>query len=177
MNAKGVKLVKYIEVVVDHKKAKRVTSVRVSKIYLDALNRAEPELLQEFGYKFSVSKILELALESALEEIKLETGYAFYEIEQFKVDIEGLIKRLGLEKITTVDVDGVIQNIFAEYSELRLRKAHSDSDIPDMASIIEKKKQSLKDTLAQEAWQFYEERKGVEIKKSSEGLLQEKIKK
>jgi len=58
-----------------------------------------------------------------------------------------------------------------------LRKAHSDSDIPDMASIIEKKKQSLKDTLAQEAWQFYEERKGVEIKKSSEGLLQEKIKK
>jgi len=40
-----------------------------------------------------------------------------------------------------------------------------------MASIIEKKKQSLKDTLAQEAWQFYEERKGVEIKKSSEGLI------
>ena len=133
---------KYIEVVVDHKKAKRVTSVRVSKIYLDALNRAEPELLQEFGYKFSVSKILEMALDSALEEIKLETGYAFYEIEQFKIDMEGLIKRLGLDKITTVDVDGVIQNIFSEYSELRLRKVNSDSEITDMVSIIEKKKQS-----------------------------------
>jgi len=169
--------VKYIEAVVDHKKAKRVTSVRVPKIYLDALNRAEPELLQEFGYKFSVSKILEMALDSALEEIKLETGYAFYEIEQFKIDIEGLIKRLGLEKITTVDVDGVIQNIFAEYSELRLRKAHSDSEVSDMTHIINAKKKTLKDTLAQEAWQFYEERKGVEIKKSSEGLLQEKIKK
>lgn len=168
---------KYIEAVVDHKKAKRVTSVRVPKIYLDALNRAEPELLQEFGYKFSVSKILEMALDSALEEIKLETGYAFYEIEQFKIDIEGLIKRLGLEKITTVDVDGVIQNIFAEYSELRLRKAHSDSEVSDMTHIINAKKKTLKDTLAQEAWQFYEERKGVEIKKSSEGLLQEKIKK
>lgn len=168
---------KYIEAVVDHKKAKRVTSVRVPKIYLDALNRAEPELLQEFGYKFSVSKILEMALDSALEEIKLETGYAFYEIEQFKIDIEGLIKRLGLEKITTVDVDGVIQNIFAEYSELRLRKAHSDSEVSDMTHIINAKKKTLKDVLAQEAWQFYEERKGVEIKKSSEGLLQEKIKK
>jgi hypothetical protein len=163
--------VKYIEVVVDHKKAKRVTSVRVSKIYLDALNRAEPELLQEFGYKFSVSKILEMALDSALEEIKLETGYAFYEIEQFKIDMEGLIKRLGLDKITTVDVDGVIQNIFSEYSELRLRKVNSDSEITDMVSIIEKKKQSLKDTLAQEAWQYYEARKGVEIKKSSKGFI------
>ena len=161
---------KYIEVVVDHKKAKRVTSVRVPKIYLDALNRAEPELLQEFGYKFSISKILEMALESALDEIKLETGYAFFEIEQFKIDMEGLVKRLGLEKITTVDVDGVIQNIFAEYSKLRLHKAHSDSEVPSMASIIDKKKQALKDTLAQEAWQHYEERKGVEIKKSSEGL-------
>jgi len=139
---KRLKVVKYIEVVVDHKKAKRVTSVRVSKIYLDALNRAEPELLQEFGYKFSVSKILEMALDSALEEIKLETGYAFYEIEQFKIDMEGLIKRLGLDKITTVDVDGVIQNIFSEYSELRLRKLNSDSEITDMVSIIEKKKQS-----------------------------------
>jgi hypothetical protein len=65
----------------------------------------------------------------------------------------------------------VIQNIFSEYSELRLRKANSNSEVPDMASIVDKKKQSLKGTLAQEAWQYYEKRKGVEIKKSSEGLL------
>jgi hypothetical protein len=65
----------------------------------------------------------------------------------------------------------VIQNIFSEYSELRLRKANSNSEVPDMASIVDKKKQSLKDTLAQEAWQHYGERKGVEIKKSSEGFI------
>jgi len=164
-------ILKYIEEVIDHKKAKRVTSVRVSKIYLDALNRAGPELLQEFGYKFSVSKILETALESALAEIKSETGYAFYEIEQFRIDMNGLIKRLGLEKITTVNIDGVILNIFAEYSELRFSNAHPDSEVPDMTSVIDKKKQKLKATLAEEARQYYEERKGVNLKISHEGLL------
>ena len=88
----------YIKKIKIDKDTKKVVSVRVPEIVVNAFNSAGVEA-KEFGYELKMPDVIEEALINALNELKDETGVDFLKLEKFKHEMNGLLDKLKIDSL------------------------------------------------------------------------------
>ena len=85
----------YIKKIKTDKDKRKVLSVRVPEIVVNAFNSAGIEA-KELGYEFKMPDVIEEALINTLNELKDETGVDFLKLEKFKYEMNNLQEKLGI---------------------------------------------------------------------------------
>ena len=85
----------YIKKIKTDKDKRKVVSIRVPEIVVNAFNSAGIEA-KELGYEFKMPDVIEEALINTLNELKDETGVDFLKLEKFKYEMNNLQEKLGI---------------------------------------------------------------------------------
>jgi hypothetical protein len=149
----------YIKKIKTDKDAKKVVSVRVPEIVVNAFNNAGVEA-KEFGYELKMSNVIEVALINALNELKDETGVDFLKLEKFKHEMNSLQDKLKIDAKKQFDFNKLSNEIktqafnignMGEPVDIDLMIEEKEREIKNSWNeyIISKKKQKVKNELSQ----------------------------
>ncbi len=100
----------YIKKIKTDKDKKKVVSVRVPEIVVNAFNSAGVEA-KEFGYEFKMPDVIEEALINTLNELRDETGVDFLKLEKFKYEMNSLQEKLGIKSKKRFDFNQLSNEI------------------------------------------------------------------
>ena len=100
----------YIKKIKIDKDKKKVVSVRVSEIVVNAFNSAGVEA-KEIGYEFKLPDVIEEALLSTLRELRDETGVDFLKLEKFKYEMNNLQDKLKIDSKKQFDFNKLSNEI------------------------------------------------------------------
>jgi hypothetical protein len=130
----------YIKKIKIDKDTKKVVSVRVPEIVVNAFNSAGVEA-KEFGYELKMPDVIEEALINALNELKDETGVDFLKLEKFKHEMNGLQDKLKIDSKKQLDFNKLSDEIKVQVFNIGNLGQSIDIDL-----IIKEKKQVIKDS-------------------------------
>ena len=130
----------YIKKIKTDKDTKKVVSVRVPEIVVNAFNSAGVEA-KEFGYELKMPDVIEEALINALNELKDETGVDFLKLEKFKHEMNGLQDKLKIDSKKQLDFNKLSDEIKVQVFNIGNLGQSIDIDL-----IIKEKKQVIKDS-------------------------------
>jgi len=100
----------YIKKIKTDKDTKKVVSVRVPEIVVNAFNSAGVEA-KEFGYELKMPDVVEEALLNALSELREETGVDFLKLEKFKHEMNNLQDKLKIDSKKQFDFNKLSNEI------------------------------------------------------------------
>jgi hypothetical protein len=129
----------YIKKIKTDKDKKKVVSVRVPEIVVNAFNSAGVEA-KEVGYEFKLSDVIEEALLNTLKELKDETGVDFLKLETFKYEMSNLQDKLKIETKKRFDFDKLSNEIKTQAFHIGNMGESFDIDL-----MIQEKEQEIKD--------------------------------
>jgi len=149
----------YIKKIKIDKNKKKVVSVRVSEIVIDAFNSAGVEA-KEIGYEFKLPDIIEEALLNTLRELRDETGVDFLKLERFKYEMNSLQDKLQIDPKKRFDFNKLSNEIktqafnignMGESVDIDLMIKEKEQEIKKSWNeyIISKKKEKVKNELSQ----------------------------
>ena len=128
----------YIKNIKTDKDKRKVISVRVPEIVVNAFNSAGIEA-KELGYEFKMPDVIEEALINTLNELKDETGVDFLKLEKFKYEMNNLQEKLGISSDKQFDFN-------KESDEIKSQafKIGNLGETVDIDLMIKEKEQEIK---------------------------------
>ena len=128
----------YIKKIKTDKDKRKVVSVRVPEIVVNAFNSAGIEA-KELGYEFKMPDVIEEALINTLNELKDETGVDFIKLEKFKYEMNNLQEKLGISSDKQFDFN-------KESDEIKSQafKIGNLGETVDIDLMIKEKEQEIK---------------------------------
>ena len=128
----------YIKKIKTGKDKRKVVSVRVPEIVVNAFNSAGIEA-KELGYEFKMPDVIEEALINTLNELKDETGVDFLKLEKFKYEMNNLQEKLGISSDKQFDFN-------KESDEIKSQafKIGNLGETVDIDLMIKEKEQEIK---------------------------------
>lgn len=130
----------YIKKIKTDKDAKKVVSVRIPEIVVNAFNNAGVEA-KEFGYELKMSNVIEVALINALNELKDETGVDFLKLEKFKHEMNSLQDKLKIDAKKQFDFNKLSNEIKTQAFNIGNMGEPVDIDL-----MIEEKEREIKNS-------------------------------
>ena len=128
----------YIKKIKTDKDKRKVLSVRVPEIVVNAFNSAGIEA-KELGYEFKMPDVIEEALINTLNELRDETGVDFLKLEKFKYEMNNLEEKLGINSGEHFDFNKVSDEIKSQAFKIGNLGETVDIDI-----MIKEKEQEIK---------------------------------
>jgi len=128
----------YIKKIKTDKDTKKVVSVRVPEIVVNAFNSAGVEA-KEFGYELKMPDVVEEALLNALSELREETGVDFLKLEKFKYEMSGLQEKLEIDSKNKYDFNRLSNEIKSQVFRIGSLGESVDIDL-----IIKEKEKEIK---------------------------------
>ncbi len=109
----------YIKKIKTDKDKRKVISVRVPEIVVNAFNSAGIEA-EELGFEFKMPDVIEEALINTLDELKDETGVDFLKLEKFKYEMNSLQEKLKIDSIKSLILIKRAMRLSHKHKPLRL---------------------------------------------------------
>ncbi len=130
----------YIKKIKTDKDKKKVVSVRVPEIVVNAFNNAGVEA-KEFGYEFKMPDVIEEALINTLNELRNETGVDFLKLEKFKHEMNSLQDKLKIDSKKQFDFNKLSNEIKTQAFSIGNMGESVDIDL-----MIKEKEQEIKNS-------------------------------
>jgi len=130
----------YIKKIKIEKDKKKVVSVRVSEIVVNAFNSASVEA-KEIGYEFKLPDVIEEALLNTLMELRDETGVDFLKLEKFKYEMNSLQDKLKIDVKKQLDFNKLSNEIKTQAFSIG-----NMGESVDIESMIKQKEQEIKNS-------------------------------
>ena len=130
----------YIKKIKTDKDKRKVISVRVPEIVVNAFNSAGIEA-EELGFEFKMPDVIEEALINTLNELKDETGVDFLKLEKFKYEMNSLQEKLKIDSNKEFDFNKESNEI---KSQAQAFKIGNPDETVDIDSMIKEKEQEIK---------------------------------
>ena len=130
----------YIKKIKTDKDKRKVISVRVPEIVVNAFNSAGIEA-EELGFEFKMPDVIEEALINTLDELKDETGVDFLKLEKFKYEMNSLQEKLKIDSNKEFNFNKESNEI---KSQVQAFKIGNPDETVDIDLIIKEKEQEIK---------------------------------
>ena len=130
----------YIKKIKTDKDKRKVISVRVPEIVVNAFNSAGIEA-EELGFEFKMPDVIEEALINTLDELKDETGVDFLKLEKFKYEMNSLQEKLKIDSNKEFDFNKESNEI---KSQAQAFKIGNPDETVDIDLMIKEKEQEIK---------------------------------
>ena len=130
----------YIKKIKTDKDKRKVISVRVPEIVVNAFNSAGIEA-EELGFEFKMPDVIEEALINTLDELKDETGVDFLKLEKFKYEMNSLQEKLKIDSNKEFDFNKESNEI---KSQAQAFKISNPGETVDIDLMIKEKEQEIK---------------------------------
>jgi len=128
----------YIKKIKTDKDKRKVISVRVPEIVVNAFNSAGIEA-EELGFEFKMPDVIEEALINTLDELKDETGVDFLKLEKFKYEMNSLQEKLKIGSDKRFDFNKESDEIKSQ-----VFKIGNLGETVDIELMIKEKEQAIK---------------------------------
>jgi len=154
----------YIKKIKIDKDKKKVVSVRVSEIVVNAFNSAGVEA-KEIGYEFKLPDVIEEALLSTLRELRDETGVDFLKLERFKYEMNSLQDKLQIDSRKRFDFNKLSNEIKTQAFNIGNTGESVDIDL-----IIKEKEKEIKSLWSTHMISKKEEKVRTELEELTENV-------
>jgi len=149
----------YIKKIKTDKDKKKVVSVRVPEIVVNAFNSAGVEA-KEIGYEFKLPDVIEEALLNTLRELRNETGVDFLKLEKFKYEMNSLQDKLKIDVKKQFDFNKLSNEIKTQAFSIGNKGESFDIDL-----MIKEKEQEIKDSWNEHIISKKKEKVEIELRK------------